>query len=291
MVNTTIELKKQYICPQLRYGLLQNIRFVHALMESDYGIYIPKEESEKFILLKKFFKVDFVDECDDFMILQDIVYDHAVPTTSIGFIKRPLIFPHAMFHYCRSLWRVRRPIKFLFVGLQTSKRKVVLFDWLDRYKFDMVLQNTNPILKIYNDIFGFFQRKDVVQYKTSMGKIVFIFSDRGRVFPIKTFDKDYFAALSSSQFALCPNGDFVWSYRFFEAIMCGVIPIVEEICEAYDGFRFKRMDENPRDFIYSIEDAEYNFSLCRERLTVPIGTLNEQISRILSVNNTYIPRV
>lgn len=43
------------------------------------------------------------------------------------------------------------------------------------------------------------------------------------------FNPPYFAALRRSQFALCPAGDLPWSLRFFEAIMCRSIPIVEHL--------------------------------------------------------------
>jgi Exostosin family len=36
----------------------------------------------------------------------------------------------------------------------------------------------------------------------------------------------YYDQLQSTRFALCPDGDFPWTYRFLEAIMCGAIPVV-----------------------------------------------------------------
>jgi len=41
------------------------------------------------------------------------------------------------------------------------------------------------------------------------------------------FDADFFCIMKLSRFTLCPAGDAPWSMRFFEAIMCGSIPILE----------------------------------------------------------------
>jgi hypothetical protein len=42
------------------------------------------------------------------------------------------------------------------------------------------------------------------------------------------FNPHFFRVLRRSRFALCPAGDAPWSNRFFEAAMCGAIPIVED---------------------------------------------------------------
>lgn len=42
-----------------------------------------------------------------------------------------------------------------------------------------------------------------------------------------TIDKKYYDTLSKSKFTITPTGDCPWSYRFFEAIMCFSIPILE----------------------------------------------------------------
>lgn len=57
------------------------------------------------------------------------------------------------------------------------------------------------------------------------------------------FDKNYFSILASSQFTLCPVGDFDWTYRFFEAILCCSIPIVEKIDPTMKGFKFYLRDQ------------------------------------------------
>jgi hypothetical protein len=82
-------------------------------------------------------------------------------------------------------------------------------------------------------------------------------SDDRRFVPTKAdpadrtvFDDVYFETLSQSMFTLCPRGDLPWSMRFFEAIMCGSIPIVEDelhtgrnALERTIGYRFYLQDE------------------------------------------------
>lgn len=87
----------------------------------------------------------------------------------------------------------------LFMGLITDKR----MDWLKQF----------PNATIINSL-------------------------RGRCDSTKVYDKIYFDKMAQAKFALCPNGDFTWTYRFFEAILCGAIPIIQHYCELYEGFHF-----------------------------------------------------
>src|SRR3546814_21134563 len=75
----------------------------------------------------------------------------------------------------------------------------------------------------------------------------------------------------SSKFVLCPSGDLksngvAWTYRFFEGAICGAIPVIEEFCPAYEGYRVRSMKEPIGSLAWSPADAEHNFTLARERL-------------------------
>jgi hypothetical protein len=63
-------------------------------------------------------------------------------------------------------------------------------------------------------------------------------SKRGRDVITKVYDIEYFNQLSNSKFILCPNGDFTWTYRFFESILCGSIPIIENDHVLYKGYQY-----------------------------------------------------
>jgi hypothetical protein len=108
-------------------------------------------------------------------------------------------------------------------------------------------------------------------------------SKRGREFPIKAWDDEYFRTMARAKFVLCPRGDYPWTYRFFEAAMCGAIPLVEERCALYANFRCRDINTPSRDLTWSWDDAEHNYSTCRDLLTVPIPLLEREVQQLLSV--------
>ena len=63
-----------------------------------------------------------------------------------------------------------------------------------------------------------------------------IYTDRGRDESIKGHDAEYWDMMSRAKYVLCPDGDFVWTYRFFEAVACCSIPIVETWHDLYYNF-------------------------------------------------------
>ena len=52
-------------------------------------------------------------------------------------------------------------------------------------------------------------------------------------FRIVKENKEYFGKMCQSKFTLCPQGDSTWSFRFYEALMCKSIPIVESWHHTY----------------------------------------------------------
>lgn len=72
---------------------------------------------------------------------------------------------------------------------------------------------------------------------------VILNSNNGRKQETKEKDLSYFRMLARSRFVICPNGDFVWTYRFFEAILCKCIPIIEEECELYKGYHYYKVGD------------------------------------------------
>jgi hypothetical protein len=85
-------------------------------------------------------------------------------------------------------------------------------------------------------------------------------------------DPDYYSIMCQSQFALCPAGDAPWSMRFYEAMACRAIPVVNSISEAARtpqeaslGYKFLTTVD---DFVYSQDWAEHNFRILLERHTL-----------------------
>ena len=64
-------------------------------------------------------------------------------------------------------------------------------------------------------------------------------TNKGWKMPKELFDSTYYQLLCNSKFALCPRGKFLWTYRFYEALMCGSIPIVDKNFEEPSMLGFK----------------------------------------------------
>ena len=92
-----------------------------------------------------------------------------------------------------------------------------------------------------------------------------IHSERGRDIKTKVKDVEYFNEMSKSKFTLCPNGDFVWTYRFFESIIFKSIPIIEEFCDIYDGYNYYTHND---EFIYRTDWVEDNLNKLKREMTL-----------------------
>jgi len=258
--------------------LIQQIRLIHAITETPYEIVLPPDEAKKYEPLVSRFSMRFTEGDNGVVDLGEyITIDHAEPITGIGDLRRPLIFPHSITQYCRSLWGERK-YRFSFAGLITEKRKVLLDHWTQKNIGNK--KKNRYVEKVENKLFALLGMKHKLDQK-KMESLVVWQSDRGRAFPIKSWDDDYYRFLLNSQFVLCPSGDHVWSYRFFESILCGAIPVVEESCRAYQGFRYHTMQESAKKLVWSEDVAIYNYSLCLDRITVPVEVLSQELSKII----------
>ena len=283
-MNTFQPVMRQAIQPIVPYNLIQGIRLVHALMESDFEIYIPMEHVGKFTKLQDRFGAKFHEGVYDAIPIVSLQLNHKNPVTSIGSIERPLIFPHAIVRHCKTVWKHKRNIRVSFAGLITSQRQAVISKYCRENlgKNIKELPNLNPLPhRLHNKVRKLFGKYSV-GYSTKINELTLWSSLRGRQFPVKAWDDDYFELLSRSQFVLCPSGDYVWSYRFFEAVLCGAIPIVEEPCEAYNGFIFHTMDDRLSNLKWSREASEHNYDICCNRITVPIHEINNELAILLS---------
>lgn len=204
--------------------------------------------------------------------------DHKTPATSVGSLRRTLILPHSVTNYCRSLWPATRKHRFTFAGLVTKSRKAIIEDWVKRNSTAKPsgLPNADSIYYKLRRRFYAGLRLDDSLLK-ELGNLVVWSSTRGRKYPEKSWDDRYFRFLSDSQLVLCPNGNSVWSYRFFESILCGAIPVIEEMCPAYDGFKFYSMSADSAQLEWSHEVAEGNYKLCLERVTIAPEELRSEL--------------
>jgi hypothetical protein len=274
-------MKKIYISWQV--NLIQQVRLIHALAESNYDVTVSAAELDKFAELVRKFDIKLhhsgTDQCD---VTEDLRMSHQEPATSVGRIERPLIFPHGAIEECRRIWSLERMTQVGFSGLITSKRAKLITDWIH-----LNTKVKNPSLPNPNS----FSNRAINKvkrtlgiptgFKRQIGPLLLSHSSRGREFPIKAWDQEYFESLGDTQFTLCPSGDCVWSYRFFEAMLCGSIPIVEGTCPLYEGFKFYSFDDCLDSLKWDEEIALHNYEKCKEMLTIDPEELNGEISKLI----------
>ena len=93
--------------------------------------------------------------------------------------------------------------------------------------------------------------------------LLVINSENGRDEVKKKNDWEYFEQMGESQFVACPDGDFTWTYRFFEAIFCQAIPIIENESPLYKGYKFYKVGE---ELVYNTEWVEHNLAKAKKEL-------------------------
>ncbi|WP_417608086.1 exostosin domain-containing protein [Owenweeksia hongkongensis] len=266
-------------------NFIQQLRLIHGLSESEFTIGVRAQDENKLKLLQKQFGMPYkiVEEGDIMMSnFTEVHHKHKV-STSVGSIQRTLVFPHSIVDYCKSIWPQQREYRYTFAGLITKNRGTIIKNWVAKNIDGKVssLPNADSFwYKVRKKIFLMLDKDDSTYKK--VGDLVIWSSTRGRKYPEKAWDDNYFRFMANSQFVLCPSGNSIWSYRFFEAILCGAIPIIEESCPEYEGFRYYKMSDDARKFKWSQENAEYNYKVCLDRITIDIKELNQELQLILS---------
>jgi hypothetical protein len=80
------------------------------------------------------------------------------------------------------------------------------------------------------------------------------------------FDINYYKIMCESKFCLTPAGDCDWSMRFYEALLCNCIPIVNKKNETFRSYKEKLLDykyflTNNNKIIYNKEWINHNYNL------------------------------
>lgn len=265
---------------------IQEMRLLQAISEDGVCLSVEPKQLRKFDFLCHFFGLKIREmTASDFEIRKYISLDHRHPSTALGDIKRALIFPRSIVEKCGSMWGEPREVRVCFPGLVTSARFVLLDQWVQKNYEGEKMKLLSPdsfTSRLRSKLLDAFSISN--ESSQTVGELYLWSSNRGRSFPRKAWDEDYYNLLSKSQFVLCPSGDYKWSYRFFESIMCGAIPIVEEGCESYCGFNYHTFDDPASDLVWSEDKALQNISLFYERAMVPAGKLGEEIATLAAAN-------
>ena len=91
------------------------------------------------------------------------------------------------------------------------------------------------------------------------------------------YDADYLRILARSKFTLAPRGDQPWSIRFYEAILCGSIPIVKggrgrNAAERRLGYKYYDVTK-PDTFVYREDWVRSNIDIFLRHQTHLVGVV------------------
>lgn len=265
--------------------LLQTLRLAQAIGEAGFRICIDPEDTKAVVRLKEVFGFDYRVGKAGAKYVTGLYIDHLGPVTRIGSIERPLIVPKAILTHCRDRWPAVRQYDASFAGLLTTTRRSAINQWLSLSQLEEISLAEPTFIETQLTKWAHRLRLPVEE-RAGTRNVIIRTSDIGRHFPIKSWNAAYYDLMLNSKFVLCPSGDFkangvAWTYRFFEGAMCGTIPIVEDTCPAYDGYRFHLMSAPLSALEWSQEDAEHNFALAREQMTVETERLRAEVLSLL----------
>jgi len=165
---------------------------------------------------------ELLNDVDNNITMNKITIDHKNGCNNINNKIIPVTFPLYILNYLNNLDKQKKIYDYNFIGTISKKR-----EWVNKYK------KSNSVIKKNN-----YGRNKDTKYN---------------------IDEDYYNILCKSKFTLAPTGDCPWSYRFFEAIMCLSIPILENNSNdiyAKDYFHYYDNEEH----IYNIEKAIANYN-------------------------------
>ena len=175
--------------------------------------------------------------------------------------------------------------KRFYKNINTNNEKSIDFLFIGGLYTDVATFNNRkwiiPFIKKFfnnNSYLQFTDKKTKKNYKI-LGNYDYTLRRNGMVpkeLPIEiknTFDKNYFNNMSKSKFCLCPAGDSMYSMRFYEALMCKTIPIVDTIEETYRSKDESELDykfyvTSSPTFIYRKDWVEHNYNLFIEYHTL-----------------------
>jgi hypothetical protein len=232
-------------------NLLQGFRAAHAIAEAGFVLAVAKNEFGRYERLNSFFQVPYVEDVSAPSVA--VTVDVTLPLVRVGAIHRTLLYPHDIINAFRASWADARSIYFGFCGHRSAPRCTALERWIRTNAPRMPHAPSVP------------HTCDVR------------FSEMGQKWPKKAWDPDYPALLGQTRFALCPNGCYVWTYRFFEAAAAGAIPVVEECSPHYEGFVYYTFADDPRAFQWTEVAATHNAALVRERITASKAELSRAV--------------
>jgi len=183
-----------------------------------------------------------------------IEISHESPSTLItNYHSAALIFPRKIYlEFYKDF--VNKIDKIYFRGLLTKKRM------LEIYSLFWALGDKKAIIAFSINLI-----KNKRDFVIDTDKIHINFTKRGRQKTFKYLDENYYKEMANYKYIFCPPGDFIWTYRFFEAIQLGCIPISKHAAKDYSKFYYYKNPIKPtnNDKKEAIKSAS-NFSIFKD---------------------------
>ena len=182
-------------------------------------------ELDKFSILRERFGLQLaIAGPNDVALAPFITIDHETPSTAIGSVVRSIIFPRPS-SSLPPLVAAARAHRYSFAGLLTDTRRALLEAGSTAAMPDCRGAAAKTSL-------GSFLRRQLIRWRGAdrqrrIGDVTVWSSEarpRFRPRPDRTT-----SVCSRLGVRAVPDGDYHWSYRFFEACLCGAVPIVEEV--------------------------------------------------------------
>jgi hypothetical protein len=250
-------LNKKKIYIDLKESKLQVFFAVLAFIEKNNDEYIYLcDESNKLILeecLKncKFQMLDKGNSIHHYEVIK-VEIDHSLPNTTLkGYFEAPLIFPKCI-NDIFFLPFEKKIDKIYFRGLFTYVRLI------EMSKLLIQLSEYKAFFKMIFNVLMF-----RFEFVVSSGKVFMKFTKRGRVSNFKYIDVEYFKEMSRYKYVFCPSGDFIWTYRFYEAIQVGSLPLCLKNVKLYNEFNY--LNFTSFSFINDSKTIKYNLLLFKKK--------------------------
>lgn len=177
----------------------------------------------------------------------------------------PMIFRESVVRQAKALHAAAKDLKYVFIGACSRPELANKELNSERRQFIDQPDSDRAAIRTWNDL-QIFRRAWVVEFAKKRFTSDCLFKDtacsgNATLGPFDVShdashgvfleqDVEYLRTMCRGQFTLCPGGDQPWSYRFFEAIMCKSIPIVENYfstgrnqVEREIGYRYFKVDE------------------------------------------------
>jgi hypothetical protein len=246
---------------------IQEVRLIQALIEAKWEVGIPPQIAATFLAAGQEYCVKVSPIAQRWQNLK-IIIDHEKPRTAVEAIERTLIFPEAFFYDARKSWSSNRPVRMAFSGFPTPSRLNLALTLckLNCNKWNPILialKLSLPCLRDFQNNWSLSWVNKLLRQLLPEDHIEF--TSRGRNQSLKIRDERYLALLLGALFALCPKGDFVWTYRFYEATICGCSPVIDQGLIHYEGYFLLHIGDDLQSL--STTELEANYQKSFEELT------------------------